>query len=194
MRAPGEHRPRRGLRITQLASWRTTLRVVRWLVFLAAIAALAYLWPARLGGQSSIVFVSGDSMHPTLDNDDLVLVRSGSSYDIGDVVVITIPEGSAGEGMQVIHRIVGGSDATGWVTRGDNRDYPDPWFLDRSDIVGESRVALPWGTEARVVLSLLQWPVTWAIGAALWGFVVSWRWQTRRQPETEPVDDLWSGV
>lgn len=180
MRAPtvidsrrfGRDEPRhRGLR----AVW----RVVRTLVFIVALAMLVYLWPVDFGGNSSIVFVSGDSMQPTLDSDDLVLVREADSYHVGDLVVLTIPEGQAGAGSAVIHRIVGGSSSTGWVTRGDNREYVDQWFLHDGDIVGRVRLVEPWGTEARVAISMLLWPVTWAVAAAAVSFTIAWRLQNR---------------
>ena len=71
----------------------------------AAVLAL----PVALGGNTTYTIVAGHSMEPSLESGDLVITRRQASYDVGDVVVYEIPEGSPGAGVKVIHRIVADS-------------------------------------------------------------------------------------
>jgi signal peptidase I len=104
--------------------------------------------PAYLGGPVSFVLVHGVSMRPTLQNGDLVVVRDRGAYVAGDVVAFHVPANGSGEGGLVIHRIVGGSAATGYATQGDNREGPDPWRPMASDIAGELWLRIPGGARA----------------------------------------------
>jgi signal peptidase len=137
----------------------------------AAVAALAALWlaflrPAFLGGTTTYVVVSGSSMEPTLHDRDLVVVRERGSYGTDDVIAFRLPAGTAGPEEAVIHRIVGGSAAEGFVTRGDNRDADDPWRVAPDDILGRRIAHVP---RVGVVLDWLAKPMVIGlmVGAAL---------------------------
>jgi hypothetical protein len=69
----------------------------------------------------------------------------------------------------VIHRIVGGSDATGFVVRGDNKDGIDPWRPKAEDVVGKMQLEVPrlgWG------LLFVRTPLGLALIAGLATFLV----------------------
>ena len=119
-------------------------RAVSLLFTLAIIAAVVYLWPAPLGGETRLVIVSGHSMEPTYDLGDIVVTRGGGTPEVGDTVVFEVPDGNA-EGMLVIHRIVDVDDDGFFITQGDNRDTPDQWPLTADDIVGEPLLHVPKG-------------------------------------------------
>ena len=89
-------------------------------------------WPAKLGGATSIVVVSGVSMEPTYFTGDLVIARSAEA-SVGDVIVYA-PEGFGG--AQIVHRIVGGNAADGWVMQGDNNDFKDPFTPKGDEVKG----------------------------------------------------------
>jgi signal peptidase len=138
------------------------------------VVALLAVWavelrPQILGGPTAIVVVSGESMEPVLHTGDLVVVKRRSSYRAGDVVAYRIPKGTAGEDRVVIHRIVGGSAASGYVLRGDNRSTNDVWRPKASDIVGREWVALP--AQGRVLGAVLS-PLGLATAAALFAFLL----------------------
>jgi signal peptidase len=117
----------------------------RMILTVAAVAAwIVLLRPAALGGPASYLVISGASMKPTLDSGDMVIARRRASYGLGDVIVYRIPAGEPAAGARVIHRIVGGSAARGYRTRGDNRREPDRWRPRSADIDGEQWVRLPW--------------------------------------------------
>jgi signal peptidase len=119
-------------------------RKVLVLPLLAFLLAWFFLFrPVSLGGPASYILVSGDSMEPTLDSGDLVLVRQQGNYGNGDIVAFKVPEGEPGEGAIVIHRIVGGSPDEGFVMQGDSKERPDLWHPAKDDIVGKMWFSVP---------------------------------------------------
>jgi signal peptidase I len=95
------------------------------------------LRPVGLGGPAGFVMVSGRSMEPALESDDLVVTRKQQSYRTGDVVAFRV-----GDGL-VIHRIVGGDSDSGFVMKGDNKGGADPWHPTDKDIIGKQWIHLP---------------------------------------------------
>jgi signal peptidase len=113
-------------------------------VLLAAVIAWAFLLrPQFLGGPAGYVMVSGMSMEPTLRNGDLVIAHRQSRYRVGDTILYRVPKGDTGAGSLIIHRIVGGSAAAGWVVQGDNKDVPDLWRPRSSEVVGAMWASVP---------------------------------------------------
>ena len=96
-------------------------------------------WPSTLGGCTTLTIVSGHSMEPTYDTGDLVVSRCGVP-EVGDVVVYTPPDLPEG---RIIHRVVDGDASAGWLIRGDNNDFYDPWRPHVEDVLGIARIHLP---------------------------------------------------
>lgn len=113
----------------------------------------ALMWPASLGGAFGVVAVAGQSMEPTYQLGDVVITWK-QPVELGDVVLYRVPEGSAGAGNPVIHRVIGG-DSNGWITQGDNVGRPDPWEPAESDVLGVARFQTP--IDARVIGLLRSW-------------------------------------
>ncbi len=112
-----------------------------------ALLTAPLLWlllPASVGGSTGWTMVVGHSMEPTMQPGDLVVTRK-TTYEVGDVIVYAIPEGTPGEGVMVIHRISGGNASEGFITIGDNRDMQDPWRPTPEDIMGEAWRVIPRG-------------------------------------------------
>ena len=130
----------------------------------ALVLAAAALWPVQFGGSSSVIIVHGVSMQPTLDSGDVVVLRTASSYHVGDIVAYRVPAGNAGAGNLIIHRIVGVS-ARGFVMRGDHRSTSDAWFPTAHDIVGRVVVHVPLLGEN--FWSLLPWLFGAVLGLGL---------------------------
>ena len=123
------------------STWGRAVRIAGWAVFVAVVAAWAiFLRPAFLHGPVTYVIVAGHSMEPTLNTGDLVVARRQHTYRRGDVIAYRITKNQVGAGTLVIHRIVGGSSRDGFVTRGDNRRYRDPWRPKPADIAGKMSV------------------------------------------------------
>ena len=105
-----------------------------------------------LGGPATFIVVRGTSMLPTFHTGDFVLARSHTDYAVGEVVVYRVPRGNIGAGEEVIHRIVAGSEATGYTLKGDNNNTADPWRVPASDIMGSEVAVLPGAGEALLVI------------------------------------------
>ncbi len=109
---------------------------------LAGIVVLTLAWlllaPPAIGGKTSFVITSGNSMEPKIHQGDLVLARQRSAYDVGDVVLFH----SSVLGRHVLHRIVA-VDGDRFVTKGDNNGYRDPERVLRSRVQGEAALLFP---------------------------------------------------
>ena len=133
-------------------------------VFVAALTAWFFtLRPGSLGGPATYVMVRGISMEPTYHDGDLVVVRGSSSYRVGDIVAYKIPAGDVGGGLTVIHRVVDGSAASAYTTKGDNNPEADPWVPTIGQIEGSTWLVLP---RAGAILLFLRAPAPLASLAA----------------------------
>lgn len=152
-----EHHPKAMIRSILHRLPRPNLRSALGLIaaLLFATAWFVALRPTYLGGWTAYVIVSGASMQPTLRSGDLVAVRTRASYQTGDIVAYRVPRGEPGEGAVVIHRIVGGSAAAGYVLQGDNTLGPDLWRPHPVDVIGRAWIRVPG---AGRVLALLLSP------------------------------------
>jgi signal peptidase I len=137
------------------------------LVILALLGWWQYLRPESLGGNAGYVLVSGKSMEPRYHTGDMVLVERKSSYHVGQLIAYHVPKGDPMAGAQVIHRIIGGDAAHGFVVQGDNRTAPDVWRPKPADIVGAKALRIP---NAIVFLQFLRSPIFLALLAASFVF------------------------
>lgn len=142
------------------------------------------LRPQSLGGSVTYLVVRGDSMVPTYDGGDLVVIRAAERYAVGDVVAYRVPAGEVGAGHLVIHRIVGGDAETGFLLRGDNNPSVDPWMPRREDVAGTAWVSVAGVGKA---LAFVHKPaVMGALAVALLAMLVFLRTPARRQPFVPP--------
>jgi signal peptidase I len=155
------------------------------LVIGACVFWAMFLRPQSLGGPAGYVLVSGHSMNPLYHTGDLVLVRRHSSYKIGDIIAYRVPKGDAMAGSQVIHRIVGGNAAHGFVVQGDNRSAPDVWRPTPTDIVGSASVQIP---HAVVALQFLRSPLLLGLFAASFVFVFVLGSRTKDDEEEQDLE------
>jgi signal peptidase len=150
---------------------------------IALTVLVAVLWwnlyrPQLVGGPAAYAMVSGRSMESTLDDGDLVITREHASYHVGEIIAYEVPAGEPNAGLRVVHRIVGGSAATGFVTRGDHRTSVDPWRPRPADVIGSVALRIPYGG---AVLSLLREPplFAWFVGSIV--LVALWNIDRRRR-------------
>ncbi len=126
-------------------------------VLLAACVSWTFtLRPQSLGGPVGYVMLRGVSMVPTYKPGDLVIARPRASYSHGDIVAYRVPEGEVGEGIIIVHRIIGGSESTGFILKGDNNPDPDEWRPKGEDVVGRVWLRIP---RLGLVLAFLHAPV-----------------------------------
>lgn len=128
----------------RVADWCTLRRVVSALgVLVLAAGWWAFLRPSSLGGPLTLVTVTGVSMQPSFHTGDLAVMRDVDDYDKGDVIAFRTEVVPGQPGATVIHRVVGGDAESGYVTRGDNNDWDDPWRPTAADVTGELWFAVP---------------------------------------------------
>jgi signal peptidase I len=106
------------------------------------LGVLACLWfyfaPVALGGSTSYVVTDGISMEPRFHTGDLALVRSQSSYRVGEVVAYY----SNVFHTIVLHRIVGRTGAR-YVFKGDNNSFVDFEHPAANQLIGALWLHLP---------------------------------------------------
>lgn len=162
----------RGARI--LTDGQRRRRLIGNVVFAIVFSIIAIAWfvtlrPTRMGGTASFVMVQGTSMVPTYHTGDLIITHRQPSYAVGDVIAYHVPDGDIGAGLTVIHRIIGGSPGSGFVTKGDGNPTPDDWRPSIADVQGRAWLVVPAGGK---VLAFLHAPIPLA-GMAAAG-VVMW--------------------
>lgn len=124
--------------LTQLLTFLTTITIT---------GILWSLWPTTLGGNTSWIIVAGNSMEPTFNHGDLLLIQKQNHYQQGDIITFKIPADQTGANLQIVHRITGyhNPTQTQYITQGDNRDYKDYWRPTNTDITGKTKHVIPAG-------------------------------------------------
>ncbi len=127
-----------GIRIENENQWPlgyVVLRVLRMLISALLLSALLIGWrtfgPLELGGSSTYVMVSGTSMLPLFRPGDAVILRTESSYHVGEVIAYYNPQ----LGIKVMHRIYAVQDGH-FLMKGDNNNFIDPYHPTISNVVG----------------------------------------------------------
>lgn len=118
----------------------------------------------KIFGFASATVVSG-SMEPTISVGDMVIIKSQSEYEEGDI--ITFYDSSAGE--YVTHRIITVSTDGQYVTQGDANNVADKFPVTNSAVVGKVVLTI---AGAGAVISFFQSPagllVIIAVGVVIW--------------------------
>lgn len=153
---------------------RAAVRPRRLIGALIVVLLLGICWfwlrPEALGGSTTLVTVTGDSMEPGMVTGDLAVVRKTGDYAPGDVVAFRVPTGDGSRGGVVIHRVVDGDAESGYRMRGDNNDFYDPWRPRAEDVTGELLLHVPGG--GRVVTTMADPLLAGATFAALTAFMI----------------------
>jgi signal peptidase I len=135
-------RGRRKLQRRRLAGGTTRQpkrRVVKTLFWLLiTISLVAIFAPVQVGGQVGYIIVSGNSMLPNFQFDDLVLTWADSAYQLGEVVAYHDPI----LGGIVFHRIIA-IEGSNYQTQGDNNSWLDLYRPTQEDIIGKAWLHLP---------------------------------------------------
>lgn len=134
--------------------------------------------PSQLGGSTSYVVTHGTSMEPRFHTGDLALVRSQSSYRVGEIVAYD----SRMLHTVVLHRIIG-RDGARYLFKGDNNNFVDPEHPKASQLVGALWLHIPGvGAKLQSIRSPLLVGVLIAVGLLiLTGSVYARRSRLRRR-------------
>jgi signal peptidase I len=106
------------------------------------IIVLGALWfyfaPAQIGGTTTYVVTHGVSMEPRFHTGDLAIVRSQSSYNVGEIVAYHNKELHT----IVLHRIIGRAGDR-YIFKGDNNDFVDFEHPAASQLIGALWLHIP---------------------------------------------------
>lgn len=137
--------------------WR---RLVALLAVLATLGSLFLVLPEPFGARLGVATIAGNSMAPTYEDGDVVLIWRSGDYRPGAVIAYAVPAGQVGEGSTVVHRVIDESP-TGYRTQGDHNLRPDPWVAPDDDIRGRVVLSvangtgvLPWVAAAVALLAV----------------------------------------
>src|SRR5689334_15618847 len=129
------------------------------------LVVLVAIWvafaPTTIGGWASYVIVNGNSMEPGFQRGDLAIVRGGSNYGVGDIVVYHSEEMNA----FVIHRIIG-MEQDHYVFKGDNNPSVDTYRPTRTELIGKLWIHIP---KLGKTLQWLRLPIHMGLAVGLLG-------------------------
>jgi signal peptidase I len=108
------------------------------LVVVLFVGLWVFFAPTKLGGSTTYTVTSGISMEPLLYKGDLAVVRSASSYKVGDIALYN----SAVIDAPVLHRIYKIQNGN-YYFKGDNNDFVDPGYATRAELVGKLWFRIP---------------------------------------------------
>ena len=132
------------------------------------VAGLAAIWmafaPLKIGGDASYVMINGNSMEPGFHKGDLAIVKTASSYEVGDIVTYH----DAQLGAFVIHRIIG-TQQDHYILKGDHNSWVDVYHPTLKEIVGKLWIHLP---QFGGTLLWLRLPANMALIAAVLGGIL----------------------
>jgi signal peptidase I len=117
-------------------------RLRRVLLSATSVVLVAAGWflfaPPILGGSAGYAIITGSSMVPTIQPNDLVVLRAQPVYRVGDVVAYR----SATLDRIVLHRIIG--EQGGRVSmKGDNNSWTDLDHPSTSEVIGREWFRIP---------------------------------------------------
>lgn len=101
--------------------------------------------------------IRSNSMYPLLERGDMVYIKNlspDSPLKNGDIIAFTTQNGSLASQGLIMHRIVGGNEIDGYITKGDANDYTDQesggtgpikreWITSKVPTIGKYPLKIP---------------------------------------------------
>jgi signal peptidase I len=140
--------------------------MLAWVGVVAMLGLWVFFAPTKLGGSMTYSITDGISMKPLLVKNDLALVRTESTYQVGDVVLYE----SQVLHRPVLHRIILIQNGN-YFFKGDNNDFVDPGYATRSELIGKLWLHVP---RVGTVLTWFSKPLHAALLAAGAAMLVVW--------------------
>ena len=120
------------------------INVVEWLLLLASVTLLAYIFITTMQGKAAdffgyrILHVVTGSMEPTISVDDYIVVQDVNPEDLEkDDIIAFYTEDQEIKGKMVIHRIVDIQADGRFVMKGDANPVADPLTVRGDQVVGK---------------------------------------------------------
>lgn len=154
-------------------------RRVKLLSAIIIVPVAMTLWiffaPTKFGGSATYAVTDGISMQPLLHQGDLAIIRTQSSYHVGEVVLYKNQVIES----EVLHRIVLVQDGH-YFFKGDSNNFVDPGYATQSQLLGALWIDIP---KIGGILDWLGRPLhAGSLGAvATFTFATTMLWPTRRK-------------
>ena len=145
--------------------------VIKWIILailvLIVIGNVVCIYKMRVKNEQVPTFlgfasveVIGNSMHPTLEIGDIIIIFKSGNYKVGDIVTFV-----DSVGVVVTHRVIEVREDGTYATAGDYTGSEDPQFLTNNDIVGKVILTLSgFGNVVRFFQSIWGILILIAIG------------------------------
>jgi len=117
------------------------------LVTLVLVAAIAVMWPARVGGRATYVTTFGTSMEPRFHSGDLAILFPASEYRVGDIVAYH----STLLDTVVMHRITAVHEGH-YLFKGDHNSWTDPDRPTKGQLLGKLWLRVAHGAVLLIAL------------------------------------------
>lgn len=86
-----------------------------------------------------VVAVFSESMVPTYQKGDMIVVTGDKNVTVGDIIVFD----TSARNYPIIHRVYNITADGKIITKGDNNPVADPWTTDKSSIHGKAILRIP---------------------------------------------------
>ncbi len=116
------------------------IKAITYIAILIAIMSIIWLLPrVALGTSTPFFSVSSESMIPTLNVGDYIVIKYEpfNELKVGDIIVFHSP---INPNDIIVHRINDTKIYIGQevlITKGDNNLYPDPWYVEQEHYIGK---------------------------------------------------------
>lgn len=144
-----------------------------------AVSVAFLIFPFLLYYGNTIMVVTSDSMLPTLEPYDLIIVEKTNidQIQVGDIIAFDTHV----EGLGIVaHRAVEVFNENGNIgidTKGDNVESPDPWIVHDEDLIGRVKEVVP-----KMGIFLIE-PVRYAIVAVIIITAISLLYEVTTKPK-----------
>ncbi|USG99996.1 signal peptidase I [Thermococcus argininiproducens] len=111
--------------------------------YILFFALILFVLLHLLGFKSVIVLT--DSMEPMIKPFSLVIVSPRNDIKIGDVILYEVELSK--KKYKVLHRVVDIKEmgkGVIYITKGDNREHADAWYVNKENIIGKLFISLPY--------------------------------------------------
>lgn len=136
------------------AVWKVLNILITIIVLLTIIAALGSAIK-----KEPILFsvIRSNSMYPIWERGDMVIIQNlsdNADIEVGDIIFFNAKEGSLSNKGWIAHRVIGGNEEAGYMTKGDANEDADQksskdvfiqreWIAGRAFTIGEQPIVIP---------------------------------------------------
>jgi len=169
----------------------TILKIILIVIISILIGFMIYSWNSKMVGKSipmplgfGLAEVMSDSMYPTINKGDVIVVVPQDEYNVDDIVAFE----DASVGGIVTHKIVDVNEDGTFVTKGDNPENSvDPAPLREQYILGK---VVTWFSGLGAVVSVLQSPIIIMLMILIIAFLLFFATKKEKETDNAQMDKI----